>query len=70
MEAYAARARGDIVVMLLAEPCRVAYRCQQISAGYLAPEMPDSSGRLSMRFMVQSVVMQAEHAAESNQALA
>ena len=32
---------------------------------YLAPEMPDSSGWFTMRFLMQSIVKQAEHASES-----
>lgn len=65
VETHGAWARAGIVPKLLAEPCQVAHRWQQISMEYLAPEMPDSSGWFTMRFLMQSVVKQAEHAPES-----
>ncbi|KAL3147719.1 hypothetical protein ABBQ32_002462 [Trebouxia sp. C0010 RCD-2024] len=65
VEAHDAWARAGIVPELLAEPRQVAQRWQQISMEYLAPEKPDSSGWFTMRFLMQSVAKQAQHAPES-----
>ncbi|DBA86086.1 TPA: hypothetical protein ACH3X1_005606 [Trebouxia sp. C0004] len=65
VEAHDAWARAGIVPELLAEPRQVAQSWQQISMEYLAPEMPDSSGWVTMRFLMQSVAKQAEHASGS-----
>ena len=58
-EVHDAWANAGIVPKLLAEPRQVAHRWQQISMEYLAPEMPDSSGWFTMRFLMQSVANQA-----------
>ena len=64
-EAHGTWAGAGIAPKLLAQPYQVAKTWQQISMEYLAPEMSDSSGCLTMRFLMQSHIQQVEHAPES-----
>ena len=67
MEAHDAWAKASTVSELLAEAHhdQVTQRWQQISMEYRAPEMPDSSDWVTMRFLTQSVAKQAERVSES-----
>lgn len=64
-EAHVAWAEAGIVPKMLAEPRQVATSWQQISMEYLAPDMPDSSGWLTLRWLMQPVKTQAELASKS-----
>lgn len=65
VKAHAAWAEAGIVPKMLAEPRQVATSWQQISMEYLAPDMPDSSGWWTMRWLMQPVEKQAELAPKS-----
>lgn len=65
VEAHDAWAAAGIVPGLLAQPCHVAKTWQQVCMEYLTPDMPDSSGWVTMRWLMQSVEKQAEFAGKS-----